>query len=62
MTGSLLREPAFALVDCVDARFQSVAGKRVPPGPTADFAAERERMVSEQLVRRGIHDPRVLGR
>ena len=38
----------------------TVAGKRAPPGPAADFAAERERMVNDQLVRRGIHDPRVL--
>ena len=35
-------------------------GQTRPPGPAADFAAERERMVNEQLVRRGIHDPRVL--
>lgn len=30
------------------------------PHARSDFAAERERMVNEQLVRRGIHDPRVL--
>ncbi|MBI2154367.1 MAG: protein-L-isoaspartate(D-aspartate) O-methyltransferase [Candidatus Rokubacteria bacterium] len=31
-----------------------------PGPPTARFARERERMVEEQLVRRGISDPRVL--
>jgi len=30
------------------------------PHARSDFAVERERMVNEQLVRRGIHDPRVL--
>ena len=35
-------------------------GQTRPPGPAADFAAERERMVNEQFVRRGIHDLRVL--
>lgn len=30
------------------------------PAPLADFAAERERMVNEQIVRRGVRDPRVL--
>jgi protein-L-isoaspartate(D-aspartate) O-methyltransferase len=35
-------------------------GRSLAPPPALDFAAERERMVNEQLVRRGIHDPRVL--
>ena len=35
-------------------------GQTRAPHARSDFAAERERMVSEQLVRRGIHDPRVL--
>ena len=35
-------------------------GQTRAPHARTDFAAERERMVSEQIVRRGIHDPRVL--
>ena len=35
-------------------------GQTRVPAPAADFKADRERMVNEQLVRRGIHDPRVL--
>jgi protein-L-isoaspartate(D-aspartate) O-methyltransferase len=35
-------------------------GQARGPARVADFKAERERMVREQLVRRGIHDPRVL--
>jgi protein-L-isoaspartate(D-aspartate) O-methyltransferase len=35
-------------------------GQTRAPLSTTDFAADRERMVNEQLVRRGIHDPRVL--
>lgn len=29
--------------------------------PAGDFATERERMVKEQIIMRGISDPRVLG-
>jgi protein-L-isoaspartate(D-aspartate) O-methyltransferase len=35
-------------------------GQSPAPAPVADFAAQRERMVNEQLVRRGIRDERVL--
>jgi len=40
----------------------TLVGCRQASGPAAiaDFKAERERMVNVQLVRRGIHDPRVL--
>jgi len=31
-----------------------------PPAKREDFSAERERMVREQIVSRGIHDPRLL--
>ena len=35
-------------------------GRAQAPARIADFSAQRERMVREQLVRRGIHDERVL--
>jgi protein-L-isoaspartate(D-aspartate) O-methyltransferase len=35
-------------------------GQTRAPGPAVDFKAERGRMVNDQLVRRGIHDPSVL--
>jgi protein-L-isoaspartate(D-aspartate) O-methyltransferase len=35
-------------------------GQAPAPAPVADFAAQRERMIDEQLVRRGIFDQRVL--
>lgn len=38
----------------------SGCGQTRAPSSTTDFAAERERMVNEQLVRRGIRDERVL--